>query len=211
MHATIAELLSLRDGEPVAVDVRGHVECCEPCLEQLEHLRAVRAGLQALPLVPPASDRWAGIAAAADAVSPNRHKPARWHLWAPGLAAAMAIAVGAAWLTMSGSQSLPTAQQTQIATAAPSTPPADIAALRRQSSQLEMTLRALRRRDAMMSVRAANTIANLEDGVAAIDYRLNQGALQGMSPAQAERLWRQRVGLMRSLVTVRYVQASARE
>ncbi|HET8552152.1 MAG TPA: hypothetical protein VFM97_06735 [Gammaproteobacteria bacterium] len=211
MHATIAELLSLRDGEPVAVDVSAHVEGCEGCREQLEHLRVVRTGLQALPPVPPPSDRWAEIAAAAYAASPNRHKPARRHLWAAGLAAAMAIAVGAAWLTMSGSHSLPVTPEMQVATAAPHTPPADIVALQRQSSQLEMTLRKLRSRDAILSARAANTIANLEDGVAAIDYRLNQGAIQGMPPAQAERLWRQRVGLMRSLVTVRYVQASARE
>ncbi|HET7307323.1 MAG TPA: hypothetical protein VFK24_05875 [Gammaproteobacteria bacterium] len=207
MHATITELLSLRDGEPVAVDVRGHVECCEACREQLEHLRAVRAELQALPPVPPQRDRWAEIAAAADA-APNPHKPVRRHLWAAGVAAAAAVAVGAAWLTMSGPQPLPTAQETQIATAAPRTPPADIVALQRQSSRLEMTLRALRRRDAMMSARAANTIANLEDGVAAIDYRLNQGTIQGMQPAEAKRLWRRRVGLMRSLVTVRYLQAS---
>ncbi|HET7369723.1 MAG TPA: hypothetical protein VFL45_08975 [Gammaproteobacteria bacterium] len=205
MHPSITDLLKIRDAEPVAADVRVHVDSCDHCANQLRELAAVRERLRALPPAPAPDGVWERIEAAA--AVPERRAPRRGWL-ALGTAAAMLLAAGGAWMaTIGGVTTVPADRPALTETASTSAP--SLAALQRQSSQLEATLDALRGRDAMMSARAAGTIANLEDGVASIDYRLNQAAARGMAPAQARQLWSQRVDLMRSLVTVRYVQALA--
>jgi hypothetical protein len=58
----------------------------------------------------------------------------------------------------------------------------------------------------MMRASTAATISNLEDRIAAIDYRLNHPGIR-MSPGQKQLYWRERVRLMDSLVKLRYAQA----
>ena len=50
------------------------------------------------------------------------------------------------------------------------------------------------------------TISDLEDRIAAIDYQLNDPAVQ-MSDGDRELFWRERVRLMKSLLQLRYAQA----
>lgn len=209
MHASIADLLKLRDGEPVAAEVRAHVDGCAGCAGRLQWFVDTLEHMRALPPQQPPADVWARIEAEAYDGRPAPvdlgRRPRRWRV--AGIAAALLATVGAtAWMTLNGrADRMPVAPP--IATA-PAAEPVTLMKLQRESSRLEAALRNLRRHDAMMTARTANTIATLEDGIALIDYRLNQGSAHGLAPREAKRLWRQRVGLMRSLVTVRYVQAS---
>jgi hypothetical protein len=50
------------------------------------------------------------------------------------------------------------------------------------------------------------TISDLEDRIAAIDYQLNDPAVQ-MTAEDRELFWRERVRLMKSLLQLRYAQA----
>ena len=47
MHARIDHLLSLRDGEPVDLAVRSHVESCGDCAEKKAALETMRRRLAA--------------------------------------------------------------------------------------------------------------------------------------------------------------------
>lgn len=75
-----------------------------------------------------------------------------------------------------------------------------------QSRQLESDLRSLPSAPSVMRAGTMATISNLEDRIAAIDYQLNDPAVQ-MSPGDRELFWRERVRLMNSLLQLRYAQA----
>ncbi len=79
-------------------------------------------------------------------------------------------------------------------------------ALMVESQQLEQDLRSLPHQPQLMRAGTAATISAVEDQIAAIDYRLNQ-PLAGMSHAQMEVYWRERVRLMNLLVQLRTAQA----
>lgn len=204
MHASIADLLKLRDREPVAAELHVHVDGCADCAARLAELDRTRAALRELPLREPPAGLWPRIEAAAREL-PQRRPRRRWP--SAGIAAALIAGTGVAlWYAVSGGAGVSPASPRQVATTAQA--PAQLVALKRESSQLEAALRALRNRDTVMTARTADTIATLQDGIALIDYRLNQSAVQGLAPTDTQRLWQQRVNLMRSLVAVRYVQAS---
>lgn len=204
MHASIADLLKLRDGEPLAAELRVHIDGCADCAARLAELNRARIALRELPLREPPPGLWPRIEAAA-CEAPETRARRRWPL--AGIAAVLIAGTGAAlWFAISGGAGEIPAPPQQVATTLQA--PAQLAALKQESSQLEAALRALRHRDTVMTARTANTIATLQDGIALIDYRLNQSAAQGVAPMDAQRLWQQRVNLMRSLVAVRYVQAS---
>jgi hypothetical protein len=202
MHAPIAELLSLRDGEPVEAGVREHVESCAACTRALEDLKTARRRIRSLAPTRPRDDGWARIER--QAFSPAH--AGRRRRWPLALAASIVIAAagGGLALYMENGASSTAAPVAKVAHQQPT-----IAQLQRRSSRLESMVNALSRRDAMMSAGAAGTIANLEDSIAAVDYRLNRGARVKMAPVRERRLWRQRVNLMQSLVTVRYAQSIA--
>src|SRR5262245_50705242 len=88
MHASIEELLSLRDGEPVTDATTAHVAACGRCRTELDQLRHVSTGLAALPLHDPAPSAWAEITQRAS-------RPARSPVAfvAAGFAAAAALAL----------------------------------------------------------------------------------------------------------------------
>ena len=69
MHARIDDLLSLRDGEPVDLAVRSHVESCSECARTKAELETVRRRLAALPAVDPPADGWARLRDRIDALS----------------------------------------------------------------------------------------------------------------------------------------------
>ena len=79
-------------------------------------------------------------------------------------------------------------------------------ALMVQSRRLEKDLRALPSQPSVMRAGTAATLSELEDRIAAIDYRLNHSA-NSLTPEQAEIYWRERVRLMDSLLRLRYAQA----
>lgn len=80
-------------------------------------------------------------------------------------------------------------------------------ALMVESQQIERDLRALPEEPSVVRAGTAATIVELEDRIAAIDYRLNHSDI-ALSPAQAEAYWRERVRLMNLLLQLRKAQAS---
>jgi len=84
--------------------------------------------------------------------------------------------------------------------------PANLNALMVQSQQIERDLRALPGQPRMVRASTAATIAELEDRIAAIDFRLNHPAYR-LTRVEAEIYWRERVRLMNSLLNLRRAQA----
>lgn len=123
-----------------------------------------------------------------------------------GIAAAVALAVlrmpesiGPAAVTVADNELRATPESTPTNSQA-------LDALVVRSQQLEHDLRAIPYQPRMMRASTAATISNLEDRIAAIDYRLNHPAIR-MSPAEEQLYWRERVRLMDSLVKLRVAQA----
>jgi len=213
MHASIEELLSLRDGEAGAEHAAAHVTGCTQCRTELDQLRHVRTALAALPLQEPAPAAWTEIMQRAAAAPPR----SRALQLATGVAVAASLAL-VAMLVMRMKEPASTAPATTIAGAAPTTTAApagtatapattdDTEALIQRSHRLEAVLAAVRDEPEVMNVRTATTIATLEDHIAFVDYRLSMDAENPLPPEQSRRLWQQRVDLMDSLVNVRYAQ-----
>ena len=80
------------------------------------------------------------------------------------------------------------------------------AEMRAENERLERILAALPERRAMRGS-TAFTVAELEDRLALVDDRLSRVALEPNAPERVEELWRERVGVMNSLVQVRYADA----
>ncbi len=81
----------------------------------------------------------------------------------------------------------------------------DLNALKVESQILERNLRLLPAQPRVTKVSTETTIQELEDRIAAIDYRLNDRTIK-LDPTQEEVYWRERVRLMNSLVQLRYAQ-----
>jgi hypothetical protein len=77
-----------------------------------------------------------------------------------------------------------------------------------ENTRLEMLLAALPEQRAMRGS-TAFTVAQIEDRLALVDDRLSRIALEPNAPEHAERLWRERVELMNSLVQVRYADVAS--
>lgn len=130
---------------------------------------------------------------------------AKW-LSGAGIAAAVVLAVlnvPVTPVTDGGDEVLsPTPSVAQIDNSGP----ANLNALMVQSQQIERDLRALPGQPRMVRASTAATIAELEDRIAAIDYRLNHPAYR-LTRVEAEIYWRERVRLMNSLLNLRRAQA----
>jgi len=202
MHAGTEQLLTIRDGGLIDAATAQHVEHCDACREQLTELRQTREALRALPELEAPAGGWARIAASLERPTSNT----QW--WAVGVAAAAAFFAIAVWRFAGAPESPTTVGQVAMNTAGPvidaDTP--QLAELVSQSRRLEQLLRDL---DAntprVMNAGTAGTIAGLQDGIAYIDYGLSLDD-DRLSQAQSEQLWRQRVGLMNTLVQVRGAQ-----
>lgn len=202
MHADIEQLLNLRDGEPVADELRRHVNACRQCSDELERLNRLGQRLRSLPALEPRQTLWEGVAARV--IDPPQPR-FPWGQWA-AVAASCLIAVG---LVMRGPGDEPMQQASgdgaPFAEIVPS-PPAPIPGVDyvAQSRQLEATLRALPAAPRVTRASTAGTIADLEDRIGMIDLKLSHPGLSGDG---RRALWEQRVRLMRTLVRVRYAQA----
>ena len=79
--------------------------------------------------------------------------------------------------------------------------------VRAENERLESILAALPEQHAMRGS-TAFTVAELEDRLASLDDRLSVVTLEPNAPERADRLWRERVEVMHSLVQVRYADAA---
>lgn len=153
--------------------------------------------LAALADFDPPADGWAAVLAA------RRQRESRLTLrWPAALAAVvLAAALGLGWWLQSA--------QRELANAALPAPTASALAsdvILAENERLEWMLATLPERHAMRGS-TAFTLAELEDRLALLDDRLSRVTLEPNAPERAERLWRERVGLMKSLVQVRYADA----
>ena len=204
MHARIDQLLSLRDGEPTEARIVAHVAECPSCTAELNRLAQARDRLRALPHVEAPS--W-------EQVRSRLQRPA---IVQPSgkvaLAVAASIAVVAIVVGLSMNRDDPS-QQRSVETAtiqAPSVTAADmtqVAALVDRSRQLEGLLHVLPERPAIERVAMAATIDTIEGRIQWLDFQLSYAPDAGLSEQQSQRLWRERVELMDSLVKVRYAEA----
>jgi hypothetical protein len=223
MHASIEQLLELRDQRPVAAEVLLHVEGCIACRQRLDEHAALRESLRALPDVP-APNLWRAISAR---VQPTefapRTKTNRYAYWltvaaSSVLVATLAVTVKQREVTITSSSFPPPAVAVAATpailsdTVAAADPVLDsgaepgIAELVNRSHALESVLRALPERRVVQRAGTTATIMGLEDGVALIDYRLTREGRQ-LDTTQSRELWQRRVDLLNSLVNVRYAEA----
>lgn len=211
MHAGTEQLLTIRDGGPVDATVAQHVNDCAQCADRLAGLTAMRDELRQLPQLEPPVGGWEALQ------SRLTRPPARRNGW---LGAAVAAALGMIALAVWQSDGVDedSAPEARLAVETPvANPVADDPAsnpgseageldtLVSQSRRLEQVLRELNTSTPrVMDAGMAGTIADLQDGIAYIDYGLSYD--DRLDQAQSEELWRQRVGLMNTLVQVRGAQ-----
>ncbi len=164
--------------------------------------------LRELPEVMPPRYVWQRIREQAEAEGLIRQRPMRRPMtWRSGvgLAAAVALAAVLVPLTMK-------APEPGGVTEPPSAQPTNrvevnaLQALMVESRQLESDLRSLPNEPRVRQAGTVATISEIEDRVAAIDYQLNDPAIQ-MTAEEKEIFWRERVRLMKLLVGLRYAQA----
>jgi hypothetical protein len=178
------------------------------CVLTADEQVALRAGLHGLPDTMPPREIWARIREQGEAeglLRPRRgiHKRSSWYL---GIGAAAAAVVAAVMLP--GLLQRP-ADMTTVPDTTGTMPELQLNTLQtlmRESRELESNLRALPDAPAVQRASTMATIADLEDRIAAIDYQLNDPAIE-MSDADRELFWRERVRLMKSLLQLRYAQA----
>lgn len=202
MHARIDELLSMRDGDPVAANVAAHMESCPACASQLARLKQVQLRMQSLVSFDPPALAWERIAAG---VHLQPEQPRR----RLAIAAAAAVSVLAVAIGFATRDEAPRSADGSVAAASKSAPAvaAPLDQLVAQSRELDEMLRYLPQRPSVERVAMAGTIDTLEQRIQWLDAQLSYAPDTGLNEAQAYRLWRERVDLMDSLVKVRYAES----
>ncbi len=170
---------------------------------------ALRDGLRALPETMPPRAVWERIREQADAEGLlAAQKPTvnrQWFLGA-GLAAAVAIVAVAVPALMSNAPSTNPGQVVPPAGQVEQQPLVTrLNVLRAESSQLEGELAALPGEPRVLRAGTAATIADIKSRIAAIDFQLSDPEVQ-LTPEEQEIFWRERVRLMKLLVSLRYAQ-----
>jgi len=208
MHASIDHLLSLRDGQPVDAATAAHVEQCQCCSAELRKLRELQLKLQSLPpLDAPTSFTEIRRAMARPVAQPRR-------LVSPRLVAALAfVALTTIFFVALRDETAPRRMaEHDTQSAQPQEQPTDVVEQARvpelvaQSQRLEDLLQRLPERPRVERVSTAAMIDTIEDRIQWLDFQLSDAPDSGLSEEQTQRLWRERVELMDSLVKVRYAE-----
>ena len=215
MRPSTVDLLRIRDGEPVDAEIRAAVDADPELREELAALATAQRALQALPELEPPPGVFERIG---KQVGVQRSSPPvrnAWH-WPLGGAIAASVAVAAVWLA----GRLPEAAIEDVA--APATIVADeapeiqvrpllgtpaYASLVEESARLERALDGIQYRPRVVRASTAATIDGLEDRIGWIDEQLMFARALGLSTADRQALYRQRVDLMNALVQIRYAEA----
>jgi hypothetical protein len=205
MHASLEQLIGLRDEEPVAAEVQQHVRACGQCAAALNGLLAARERLTTLSDPLPPADAWRRITAASDRSRYRR----RW-LPAAGLGVAATAAAAALLVVNLHVKPQPVRNDTAAVVSPSGEQPADVNQLMAQSRYLERAVLKLDGPADSMAVSAdtASTVAALEDRIAVVDYEINSAAGVDNKDPHMVQLWKQRVNLLQSLAAVRYAQVA---
>ena len=162
------------------------------------------ARLSKLPEFDPPPDGWeAALAARRQRESGDSRR------WPVAVAAMVFATVGVAFVAGLAWQLQMT--QRELIQADPSAPDMEAVAsdaVRVESARLESLLAAMPEMRVMRGS-TAFTVSQLEDRLAFVDDRLSRITLEPNAPEHAERLWRERVELMNSLVQVRYADVAS--
>lgn len=204
MHASLEQLIALRDREPVAAEIAGHVGACAECGRTLTRLTEWQQRLRMLPAFSAPENGWGRVIERSGKTAGLRR--ARWLPAAGiGLVASLVAAVALiAWhLPLSVS---PAATGIYSGAAKMSR----LAQLQAQSRYLENAVQSMNADGEPRIVNAASaaTVAALEDRIALVDYAINNSTTQPQAAVQLTQLWQQRVDLMQSLAAVRYTQVT---
>jgi hypothetical protein len=201
MHASVIELLNLRDSKPLAGETARHVAGCPHCTSELERVTALRARLRSLPEKYPQKEDdealWQRIESSLERHPGASQSPNRYLALAAGFVWA---AVALVWFVVASQDSL----ESPAAVQRIKEPVLD--ALVVQSQQLENYLQQLPRPRVEQAATAA-TVDALEGRIQWLDYALSATAEAEVPVEQSEALWQERVDLLGSLVTLRYAQA----
>jgi hypothetical protein len=218
MHARIDQLLSLRDDEPLDAAARAHIAACHECSEALARLDLMRRRLKALPTLGSSPvGSWATLKERVEATR-GTAAPVRRPVALAVAASIVAVALlGILRLVGSGVAERDAATTHHAAdpvvnAAADAAVERDVARhmvaeLQQQSRVLEEVLAALPARPAVERAGTALPIETLQAQVQWLDHQLTVSGADDSSPAATERLWRDRVEIMNSLVQLRYVEA----
>jgi len=212
MHAGIRELLTLRDGAPVAARSAEHVNACELCGAEVARLRELRTQLRQLPGFVPPQGAWA-------AIEQTLSNPRPVTTSAFGKRAALLIAgfLGAtllAALFWQSRQDPPSTSHRSINTDFGSVPAQSLPSLVARSQRLESLLRGLPR-PAVERAATSAAIDELQTRIQLLDAQLSGVQISGaegtdLNGGQAQQLWAARVQLLDSLVSLRYAEHAAR-
>ena len=205
MHASVEQLIALRDGQPLAAEAAAHVRSCAECGQALLRLSDWRQRLRTLPAFDAPENVWARVAGRLD--QPADINRARW-LPATGIglvASLVAVVVLVFW------HPWPAENRSAVVTAGAALDAGRLAQLQAQSRYLESAVQFMNAdsHSSIVNVGSAATVAALEDRIALVDYAINSTAARPQTGGQLTQLWQQRVDLMQSLVAVRYAQAAA--
>ena len=169
---------------------------------------ALQQSLRELPDTVPPREVWARIRAQAEAEGLiKRRRFGRRPILPVGAGLAAALVVAAVIIPALREPSIPKfGTEPGTAVFSNSIELTALKALMVQSQQLESDLRSLPDEPRVMRASTVATISDIEDRIAAIDFELNESAVQ-MTPEEREIFWRERVRLMQSLVRLRFAQA----
>ncbi|MGE5236032.1 MAG: hypothetical protein ACM3O7_06775 [Acidobacteriota bacterium] len=191
MHASLSELLELRDGASLPATA-AHVEQCPACARELERLKEIRDALRTLPQEGPGRDLWRTVVDGAQVEAARR----RWLRvgWAAAALAAVITVVAGVRGTIETVREARAAREAH--------------ALVAESEQLEVQLRRFQRGDRVMTGLEANMVAELEDRLAVVDARLASAPRRDTPDDQTLNLWSERVRLLDALVDVHRTRAA---
>jgi hypothetical protein len=207
MHPGIRELLTLRDGAPVAARSAEHVSSCELCGAEIARLKELRTRLRQLPGFAPPRGAWAAIEQTLSAPQPvvTSVMGTRAALLIAGLLVATLLSA----LLWQSRQVRPSANHPSINAEFGSVRTQPLSSLVARSQRLESLLRGLPR-PAVERAATSAAIDELQTRIQLLDVQLS-GA-QGSDPdgGQAQQLWTARVQLLDSLFGLRYAEHAAR-
>jgi hypothetical protein len=200
------QLLALREPglEPQVQSWRDHAEACPGCRAELDRLDQRVARLKALPVLRPAVDRFAVVAASAAAERRARRTRRAVRIGLGGLAMAASITLA----VVATNALRPERQLVRVTPGFPAASP-ELEQVMSRSQALEQAIAQFDQDGQVVDGRTASITETLEDRLARVDHEIEMIDVTRGSARQQEalRLWRERVGLLDALMDVHLTRA----
>ena len=193
MHPTLEQLLAFRDGEEPE-GVREHLSGCSECSAEIERLNGLVEQMRSLPAESPPRDLWPALRAQV-----QRERRTSWATIGAAAASVLLAAsvITAVWvwhIRPGGPKPAPGLQQ--------AAQPSDLQPLISESQKLESVVRRASAGTPILSGKTAGTIANIEDSIAILDFKISLLKDTSEQHDQLKKLWQQRIRLLQALVQV---------